>query len=185
LLELVPLPEFDPALVCQYLAWFNDPQITYQIDPLGSLPTTAAGILGWMRSAAGNPNERRFTIMQDGQENGISRAVGSCALVEINREYQSAGIIIFIGCEQFRGQGLGTQALQLLINFAFSDLQLKRLFLGVDATNFRAVRAYTNCGFVEVARQDLRSCGGQTRLEYLMELVKKGKGYGPPTGPAR
>lgn len=168
MLKLVPLPDFDPKLIGYYLTWFSDPEISYQIAPVGGLPVTAVGVLGWMKSSAASPKEQRFTIVLD--EDGNERPIGSCALVEINQEYRNAGVIIFIGDKSVRGKGLGTTALQLLIKYAFTELELKRLFLGVDSENFAALRAYMKCGFVEVARQDLLLPGLASRREYLMEL---------------
>lgn len=168
MLKLVPLPDFDPALIGYYLTWFSDPEIAYQIAPLGGLPVTAVSVLGWMKSASVNPREQRFTIVLD--EDGKERPLGSCSLVEISQEYHNAGVIIFIGDKNLRGKGLGTASLRLLIHYAFTELQLKRLFLGVDADNFAALRAYMKCGFVEVARQDLLVPGSASRREYLMEL---------------
>ncbi len=168
MLKLVPLPDFDPVLIGYYLAWFNDPEINYQIAPLGGLPTTAAGVLGWMKTAEANPREHRFTIVLD--EDGNEKPVGSCVLVAISQEYQNAGVIIFIGDKKLRGHGLGTAALRLLINYAFTELKLKRLFLGVDAANFAAIRTYIKCGFAEVARHNISVPGATSRMEYLMEL---------------
>jgi RimJ/RimL family protein N-acetyltransferase len=171
MLKLVPLPEFDPALIGYYLNWYNDPEISYRIAPSGGLPKTAAGVLGWMRSSNVNPHERRFTIVLD--EDGREEPIGSCALVSINHDLGSAGIIIFIGEENLRGRGLGKMALRVLINYAFEELKLKRLFLGVDVANFRAFNAYIKCGFVEVARQELAVLGAAPRSECLMELKKE------------
>lgn len=60
------------------------------------------------------------------------------------------------------GQGLGTEALRLVIDHAFDGLGLHRLSLRVLADNTRAIRCYTRLGFVEEGRerQSARVPGG-------------------------
>ena len=54
-----------------------------------------------------------------------------------------------IGPAELRGQGLGTEALQLLLQFAFEELNLRRVGLTVLAYNERAIKTYQAAGFVE------------------------------------
>lgn len=51
------------------------------------------------------------------------------------------------------GQGLGTEALRLVIDHAFDGLGLHRLALRVLADNTRAIRCYIRLGFVEEGRE--------------------------------
>lgn len=51
------------------------------------------------------------------------------------------------------GRGLGRQAIQLVLDHAFGDLQLHRVGLRVISYNERAIRAYRACGFVEEGRE--------------------------------
>jgi len=54
---------------------------------------------------------------------------------------------IAIGSAPHHGRGMGSEAIRLLIDFAFTDLNLNRVYLDVIADNFRAIRAYQKCGF--------------------------------------
>ena len=45
--------------------------------------------------------------------------------------------------------GYGTDAIHLLLNFAFKDLNLNRVYLHVFETNERALRFYEKCGFIK------------------------------------
>ena len=51
------------------------------------------------------------------------------------------------------GHGLGSEAMELLLEFAFGPLQLVRVWLIVRADNARAVALFRRFGFVEVERQ--------------------------------
>jgi RimJ/RimL family protein N-acetyltransferase len=65
----------------------------------------------------------------------------------------SAELSIVLGEPSSWGQGLGTEATQLLVAFAFGALGLKRLWLIVRADNARAVKLFSRTGFVVVERQ--------------------------------
>lgn len=84
-----------------------------------------------------------FVICQlkDGQ------AIGATDLHEVDRDNGSAAMGIVIGEVDLVGQGLGTDALNALVDFAFGELRLERIWLDVYDFNPRAVRSYEKAGF--------------------------------------
>ena len=54
---------------------------------------------------------------------------------------------IGIGERAYWGNGYGTEAMLLLLRFAFDELNLQRVSLGVYAYNPRAIRSYEKAGF--------------------------------------
>jgi RimJ/RimL family protein N-acetyltransferase len=54
---------------------------------------------------------------------------------------------IAIGDREHWGRGFGTEATGLTLRFAFLELNLRRVTLGVDAFNARAIRSYEKSGF--------------------------------------
>ncbi len=54
---------------------------------------------------------------------------------------------IGIGERDCWGKGYGTEAMRLILRFAFDELNLQRVSLGVYAHNPRAIRSYENAGF--------------------------------------
>lgn len=74
--------------------------------------------------------------------------IGSCQLHTIDRTHRSAELQIRIGSREHWGHGYGTEAVRLLLDIAFEDLQLHRVYLHVLAGNERAQRAYLRAGFV-------------------------------------
>ncbi len=77
-----------------------------------------------------------------------NQLIGSCQLHSINFVSRSAELQIRLGSVTDRGKGYGTEAVRLLLQFAFADLNLRRVFLHVFATNSRAIKAYEKAGFV-------------------------------------
>jgi RimJ/RimL family protein N-acetyltransferase len=70
-----------------------------------------------------------------------------------NFDADAAELSLVLGEPSSWGQGLGGEALELLLAFAFGPLALKRVWLVVRADNERAVRLFSRTGFVVVERQ--------------------------------
>jgi RimJ/RimL family protein N-acetyltransferase len=75
--------------------------------------------------------------------------IGSCQLHSIHPVHNSAELQIRIGEPSYRSLGYGTESLELLLYFAFYDLNLNRLFLQVFENNTVALNVYSKLGFVK------------------------------------
>lgn len=78
--------------------------------------------------------------------------IGFINLWGIRPKNQNAELGILIGRKDLWGQGLGKEALHLMLKYAFAELNLHRITLRVFSTNERAIRAYKSVGFVEEGR---------------------------------
>ena len=86
-----------------------------------------------------------FAVEADG------RLVGSISLFHIDPLSRRAELGIFLGPDA-RGQGLGRDAIAVLLRYAFEHRGLHRVTLEVLADNEPAVRCYLASGFVEEGR---------------------------------
>jgi len=75
------------------------------------------------------------------------KAIGYVSLKVASGAKSSAEIGIGIMEKGYRGQGYGTEALNLVVQYAFSKLGLALLGLTVFPSNKRAIRAYEKVGF--------------------------------------
>ena len=80
-----------------------------------------------------------------------NKPIGSVYVRDIDRIHNKAEYGIFIGDLAARGKGYGTQAASLMIEFAFKELALHRLYLRVYANNKQAIKSYEKAGFVQEA----------------------------------
>jgi RimJ/RimL family protein N-acetyltransferase len=80
------------------------------------------------------------------------RPIGRIVLFEIDALNGGAQLGIEIGERDMLGQGYGTDAVNALLDFAFGELRLERVWLGTAADNVRAQRSYAKSGFVVEAR---------------------------------
>lgn len=79
--------------------------------------------------------------------------IGSIDLAGIDWTAHSAWVGIGIGEREYWSRGFGTEAMQLVLRFAFEELNLKRVNLTVFEFNERAYRSYLKCGFKEEGRE--------------------------------
>ncbi len=88
--------------------------------------------------------------------------IGFVVLHNIKWASQTAEIAIAIGLPDYRGKGYGHDALHLILNYAFSELNLYRVGLTVMSYNTAAIRSYERAGFVrEGAKRDMVCREGQ------------------------
>lgn len=87
-------------------------------------------------------SERRFIVEREGAR------VGLVELVEINHIHRRAEFQIIIAPE-FQGRGYATAATRLAMDYAFTVLNLYKLFLIVDCENAPARHVYQKLGFTE------------------------------------
>jgi len=92
-----------------------------------------------------NPNDFFFMIRTlDGEQ-----PIGFVGLFELYWNYGDALVAIALGEREYWGNGYGTDALNSLLRYAFTELNLRRVTLIVFDYNPRAIRSYEKCGFVK------------------------------------
>ena len=80
---------------------------------------------------------------------------------------------IFIGDEQYRGRGIGKEAIHLILDYGFNYLNLNSIQLSVFAFNERAIACYKKCGFKEVGRlREAYYLNGKYYDKILMDILK-------------
>ena len=127
----------------------------------------------WLKTKKGI-FKRYFAINYEGD------AIAYIGLKEINIIKKSAELSIVMDV-RYQNQGHGYKILIEFLNFAFTELKLKRIWLDVNAFNERAIHLYKKLGFTKKAYyldtyniQDI----DKSRQEYLDnqdEFVQKGR----------
>jgi len=80
-------------------------------------------------------------------EKECNKSVGICGLHNRNDVHRTANFGIFIGDKNYWGQGIGTEATMLMLDYAFQVLNLNSVHLEVVDFNKRAIACYDKCGF--------------------------------------
>ena len=81
------------------------------------------------------------------------RIIGGIGLDGITWTHRDCYVGIGLGDREFWGKGYGTDAMKIILRYAFTELNLHRVTLGVFEYNQRGVRSYEKAGFVIEGRQ--------------------------------
>jgi RimJ/RimL family protein N-acetyltransferase len=82
--------------------------------------------------------------------NASKQLIGVCSLDKVSTIHRGAELGIAIFSKQHWGQGLGTEAMHLLVGYGFSLLNLHRISLTCFDDNLRAQHVYAKVGFQKV-----------------------------------
>ena len=95
------------------------------------------------KRAEGNPQGFRFWIraLED------DTLIGGSGLWVSSWNHADAWIGIFIGNRDYWSKGYGTDAMRLVVQYGFLELNLRRISLGLHAYNERALKTYQKIGF--------------------------------------
>ena len=116
-------------------------------------------------------NSVRCAIVDEEKE---SEVLGLISLLNINYINRCGEIHIMIGGSENRGKGLGTFAVNAMIDHAFYNLNLRRIELGVLETNTAAIRLYEKTGFIrEGTKRSSNYKNGKYVSMIIMGLLKE------------
>jgi RimJ/RimL family protein N-acetyltransferase len=122
----------------------------------------------WYERAAVDDARVGFTIY----ERATGRAIGNCGLHEVDLPNRRTLVGIMIGEPEARGRGYGTEAMRLLLDFAFTALGLHSVMLMVFEYNGAGLRCYEKVGFREVGRRrESRWYNGRFWDEIYMDIL--------------
>ena len=149
--KLVRLSGLDPEETSKAFShWSRDSEFTrllnLSISPLQSAKT----IQKWMEKemSEASPTFFFFTIraLED------NRLIGGLSLHAIDWAARDSFVGIFIGGREDWGKGYGTDAMSILLRYAFTELNLFRVSLIVFEYNRRAIRSDEKVGFCHEGR---------------------------------
>jgi RimJ/RimL family protein N-acetyltransferase len=168
--EKVALGPLEKSLLSDYRRWINDFET---VRTLGAAPRpmTAEQEEAWYEGRTKTEDEIHFTIyaLPD------LTPIGLTALHNVNHRNRSADFGIIIGEPDYRGHGLGTETVCLVLDYAFTALGLHNVMLSVYEFNRAGRRAYEKAGFQEIGRRrECRFMGGDMWDEIFMEQLSTG-----------
>jgi RimJ/RimL family protein N-acetyltransferase len=153
-------PEIDAAIVAR---WSRDTEYHRLADNDPAYPRSTRMVRTWLE----RDNERSFgfgirTVSDDRLIGNIGGWIESWA-------HGEGWVGIVIGERDYWGRGYGTDAMLIMLRFAFAELNLRRMALGVFANNPRAIRSYEKAGFQRegVVRGDCRRDGQRWDTVYM------------------
>ncbi|MCB0446747.1 MAG: GNAT family N-acetyltransferase [Gelidibacter sp.] len=100
------------------------------------------------------------------------KALGMIDLFDFDFKNSRAGIGILVKDSVNRKQGFGKEALQLLINYSFKQLNLHQLYCNISEDNKASIKLFTNQGFENIGlKKDWILVNGVYKNEYVFQLI--------------
>ncbi len=93
-----------------------------------------------------NNFEKRVLFQWGVARRADDRVIGTCTLFHVDTDSRRAEVGYALGCEYW-GNGYMREALTLLVNFCFYDLNLHRLEADVDPQNTSSIKLLERLGF--------------------------------------
>ena len=101
-------------------------------------------------------------------------AVGLVDLFDFDPKNNRAGVGIVIQGNEHRNQNIGSEAVALLIEYAFSNLNLHQLFANIGTENVASTALFTKFGFEMIGvKKEWTLVNGKYKDEAIFQLLNK------------
>jgi RimJ/RimL family protein N-acetyltransferase len=139
-------------------AWRIDPATWASMSAAPLMPMTYEAYREYIDKKVPGDEAAEFAIDVDGA------LVGRCGLFHVDALSRHAELGIAFGPEH-RGKGYGRDAIRVLLRYAFTHRNLRRVHLETLATNTAGLRAYAAAGFVEEGRLREQAWDGEKYVD--------------------
>ncbi len=136
--NLRPVEQADLPVLYQ---WVNDPELRGLIGE--TRPASQAGMETYLKRIEEDSHRVWLMIV----ERATQQVVGEAGLLRMFPDWRTTDLSMIIGDKAARGKGYGSEAMQLLLDYAFGYLNFHRVAIGVVGSNTRALRFYEKAGF--------------------------------------
>lgn len=164
---LRPIKEADTDNIVK---WRNNPAVRSNL--YGQEEITAEMHLNYFHKVVetGLCHQFVITVVDDGQ----TKDVGTTFIKNIDKENRKGEFGIFIGDNSCRGKGIGKIATEKTVEYAFTTLDMNKVYLTVFANNEKAITCYESAGFKKCAYYREEIIRNNDALDVVgMELVKR------------
>jgi len=144
--KLVRLSAFDPEELSKALPrWYRNSEYFRLLDSSARPLKSSKAAAKWMEEEVGEMLLQSYyfsirTLAED-------KLIGELELDVVNWPGRDAFVALGIGETGYWSKGYGTDVMNVLLVFAFTEINLRRVSLGVFEYNPRAIRSYEKAGF--------------------------------------
>ncbi len=143
-LYLSPFDTDDEEIYTKWVEWMNDKIVGDNYGGLSSLVSLSSV----KKTIEGLSGYRFSIILLDDDV-----LIGHISIHDIDHLNRNAFLGVFIGDEENRNKGYGTEAIRLTLRYGFKTLNLNNIMLSVHADNLSGIACYKKVGFKEVGKR--------------------------------
>ena len=143
--QLVRLSAEEPQVWAEvFTRWSRDTEYIRLLDDAPAQAWSVSKRKQWLEKELEAPEQSYLFSIRTLADDQL---IGFVGLGGIQNTHGDAWVGIGIGDRKYWGKGYGSEAMRLILRYAFTELNLHRVSLGVFAYNTRAQRAYEKIGF--------------------------------------
>lgn len=166
--EKVILKQIDDSYTSLIVKWRNNPSVIKNF--IFRKPLTVEMHQSWLKNKVDTGEVVQYIII----EKLTNRSIGSVYFRDIDKVNNSAEFGIFIGEDDCKGNGYGSEAVKLFVEFGLKTLKLHRIQLRVIEGNEIAFKSYKNAGFkVEGTFTDMVKIDDQYKNIIFMAIINE------------
>ncbi len=169
---MLKLEPFSQADFHQLIDWIPNSSFALQWGgPAFTYPLTVEQLENYLKGANTiNASKYIFKVVDE----STNEVIGHISLGNVDRVNESARIgKVLIGRSESRGNGYGTQLMLATLTFAFEELKLHKVTLGVFDFNTVAIKCYEKVGFKkEGLLRDARKHGNEYWNQIEMGILE-------------
>jgi len=148
--------------------WFNDIKVRKTLNV--NFPISIIGTKKWLNNVSLNDSRKDFIICSSLD----NVPVGYCGLVNIDIKNSKAESYLGMGNKEYWGKGHASEARRLLLDYAFNELDLNKVYSYVWSANEKMIHINKKVGYqVEGKLRDDVFHQGEFRDKLIMGLLKK------------
>ena len=121
--------------------WINDREINQNLG--FDFPANIDKTNAWFQNTLMDSSRMNFSIV----DTESKQVIGMAGFLGINMKNRNAEFYITIGEKGFWGKGIADDSIKLLLDYAFKELGLEKVYLHTFDYNKRAGRVYERNGF--------------------------------------
>ncbi len=145
--ERVQLRRHEPENYGLYARWYGDPEI-WHLTSWAKAPLGRSAVRRLFEERELSTTDDSFAIHLKAEK----RPVGVVSLMNVSEANASADLSVIVGDPDDRHHGLGAEAIEKIVRYAFEDLDLNRVGLSVFEFNGTAISTYKKLGFEHEGR---------------------------------
>lgn len=144
--KLVRLSAFDPEEMSKaFTRWYLNSEYFRLLNSSPHRMKSAKSTIKWMEEEVSEMSLESYYFSIRTLED--SKLIGEIGLDVVNWPGRDAFVGLGIGETEYWNKGYGTDVMNVLLRFAFTEINLRRVSLGVFEYNPRAIRSYEKVGF--------------------------------------
>ena len=136
---MVTIRKFTEADIADKVRWINDPEVNRFLHY--DLPLEEEKTKLWFRKICEKKERFDGVIESDGVPCGL------IGLLDIDEKNRKAELYLTLGETSYKRRGVSYQAVVLMLDYAFAELGLNKVYLYTETANIPAQRLFEKVGF--------------------------------------